>query len=115
MWTPVFIGIAIYASTRICNDELPFGESFIDLNCKLQKGLKIAHLNICSIIINKLDYLDILLHDDSIDVFCISETWTESNIDDSELMISGYNFCRLDRSNGMTHGGVCAMLKKFIF
>ena len=97
--------------TRICNDELPFGESFIDLNCKLQKGLKIAHLNICSII-NKLDYLDILLHDNNIDVFCISETWTESNIDDSELMICGYNFCRLDRSNEMTHGGVLCYVKE---
>ena len=76
----------------------------------MQKGLKIAHLNICSII-NKLDYLDILLHDNDIDVFCISETWTENNIDDCELMISGYNFCCLDRSNGMTHGGVMCYVK----
>ena len=44
--------------------------------------------------------------------FCISETWTESNIDDSKLMISGYNFCRLDRSNGMTHGGVLCYVKE---
>ena len=97
--------------TQMANDELPFGETFIDLNCKLQKGLKIAHLNICSIV-NKVDYLDILLHDNNIDIFCVSETWTESNIDDSELMINGYDFCRLDRANGMTHGGVMCYIKE---
>ena len=79
--------------------------------CKLQKGLKIAHLNICSFV-NKFDYSDILLHDNNIDIFCVSETWTESNTDDSELMINGYDFCRLDRTNGMTYGGVMCYIKE---
>ena len=31
---------------RICDDELPFSDRFIDLQCKIQKRLKIAHLDI---------------------------------------------------------------------
>jgi len=88
---------------QICNKELPFG-AYIDLNCKLQKGFKVVHLNIQSIV-NKLDYVEILLHSNNIDVFCVSETWTTTDIDDSQLKIDGYDFFRLDRSNEKTHGG----------
>ncbi len=97
--------------TKICNDELPLGQSFIDLKCKLQKGLKIAHLNIQGIL-QKVDYLDILLHDNNVDVLCVSETWLTNNIDDSEVMINGYNLCRLDRSNGKMRGGVMCYIKE---
>ncbi len=89
---------------KTCNDELPFSNTFIDLNCKLQKGLKITHLNIQSLI-NKIDYVNLLLHNNDIDVLCITETRLSENIDDNEL-VNDYNFCRLDRQIDKTHGGV---------
>jgi len=96
--------------TNACNYELPFSSGFIDLNCRLQKGFKVAHLNIQGIL-SKVDYLDILLHDNNIDVLCLNETWLTSNIDDSEIMIDGYSIFRLDRCNGKTRGGVMCYVK----
>lgn len=95
---------------KTCNDELPFSDCFIDLNCKLQKGLKIAHINIQSVI-NKVDYINILLHNNCIDVLCLTETWLTDDIDDAELNINGYSIYRLDRQNEKSHGGVMCYVK----
>ena len=57
--------------TRVCNDELPFKDgSFIDFNCKVTKGFKIAHLNIRSLR-NKVDHISVLLHQNNIDIFYV--------------------------------------------
>jgi hypothetical protein len=88
-------------------DELPFSHSdyFIDLQCKLQKGLKIAHINIRSLV-------NLLLHDNNIDVLCISETHLTDNISDMELHINGYSITRLDRQQiDKTHGGILCYVK----
>lgn len=97
--------------SKVCNDELPFTDCFVDLNCKLQKGLKIAHLNI-QCLTNKIDYVNLLLHNNNIDVLCLSETWLTNSIDDSELSINGYDICRLDRQNDKSHGGVICYVKE---
>lgn len=96
--------------SKTCNQELPFSDCFIDLNCKLQKGLKITHVNIQSIT-NKIDHVNLLLHNNNIDVLCLTETWLSDSIDDSELKINNYSFCRLDRLNDKSHGGILCYVK----
>ena len=72
-----------------------------DLDIAKEKGLKIGHLNVNSIL-NKLDYIKILIK--HFDVLAISESKLNSNSTDAELSIQDYNLERLDRdSNG---GGV---------
>ena len=73
---------------------------------KNQKGIKIAHLNICSLY-PKLDQLKIILHDKVLDILFISETWLNDTFSDMELHIPGYNFMREDRSS-RRGGGLCA-------
>ena len=59
---------------RTCLNELPFcNEPFIDYNCKMSKGLKIAHLNVQSLR-NKVDHVRVLLNDNNIDILCLTET-----------------------------------------
>ena len=83
---------------------------------KNQKGIKIAHLNICSLY-PKLDQLKLLLHDKILDILFISETWLNDTFSDSELLIPGYNLLRNDRSSGRgLGGGLCVYIKdKFSF
>ena len=58
---------------KAANDELPLNEGFIDLKCKIRKGLKIAHINIQGLI-HKVDEVNLLLNDNSIDVLCINRS-----------------------------------------
>jgi exonuclease III len=93
----------------MCNDELPFKEgTFIDFNCNLTKGFKIGHLNIQSLRF-KVDHVRILLND-NFDLLCLTETWLNGNINDSEIKIDGYNVSRLDRTH-MGHGGILCYVK----
>ena len=98
---------------KFANDELPFSNGFIDLKCKIRKGLKIAHLNIQGLI-HKVDEVNLLLNDNDIDVFCINETWLSNDNDDSEIEIDGYCTYRLDRQNGKKRGGVLCYVKNSI-
>ena len=104
-----------YCFFKIGHDELPFNECkpFINLRCKLQKGLKIVHLNIQSMI-NKIDHIELLLHDNQIHILCLTETWLDDNIDNSDISINGYNVCRLDRNNGESHGGIVCYVRNDI-
>ena len=61
-----------------------------------QKGFKIFHLNIRSLV-PKLDQLKILLEYNDVDIFSISETWLHEGISSNILSIPGYVFVRLDR------------------
>ncbi|XP_033096710.1 GATA zinc finger domain-containing protein 15-like, partial [Anneissia japonica] len=60
------------------------------------KGFKIGHLNIQSLR-NKVDLLKAFLYDCKFDIFSISETWLNGNIEDNEILIDGFKICRLDR------------------
>ena len=64
--------------TRTCLNELPFGDTYIDHDLFLGRGLKVAHLNIQSLG-NKIDQVKLLLHCNNIDVFCVTETWLNDN------------------------------------
>ena len=65
---------------------MPNTETFIDLQCKLQKGLKIAHINIQGLI-HKVDHIELLLKKNDIHVLGISESWLTEDIDNSEIHI----------------------------
>ena len=99
---------------KICDNELPLSDGFIDFQCTIQKGFKIAHLNIQGLITDnssKVDHVNLLLNDNDIDVFCINETWLNNKVGDSEVNIDGYSVYRLDRQNGKIRGGVLCYVK----
>ena len=60
------------------------------------KGFKIGHLNIQSLR-NKVDLLKAFFINCKFDIFSLSETWLNGNIEDNEILIDGFKICRLDR------------------
>lgn len=74
----------------------------------LKKGLKVAHINICSLR-NKLIHISNLLSESNIHVLAISETHLESIFENSALSIQGYNIYVKDiNANG---GGVAIYIQ----
>lgn len=61
------------------------------------RGIKIVHQNIQSLGA-KIDYLRLLMHElkCGIHMLTLSETWTNEEITDDELKISGYRLFRKD-------------------
>ncbi len=57
-----------------------------------------------------MDMLRALTASRNIDVIVLTETWLSSQIEDSELTISGYSLLRRDRKIGI-HGGKAAFIK----
>ncbi|XP_068712977.1 uncharacterized protein [Montipora foliosa] len=66
------------------------------------KGLKIIQLNIRSIT-NKLAQIRLMLHNETVDILAITETWLDNFWTDNELVVTGYNPLRRDRKTA--HGG----------
>ena len=66
--------------------------------------LRIGHLNVRSLT-NKLDEVNLFLHDNDLDLLCLSETWLTPQILDSFLVFPGYGIVRRDR-DGRRGGGV---------
>ena len=66
------------------------------------KGFKLATINVRSLL-NKIDQLRIILHNQPIDILSVNETFLDCTIPTSQLMINGYVFERYDR--GSRHGG----------
>lgn len=63
--------------------------SFSDLNSL--KGLKLIHLNPCSIV-RKFDLIrETIFGEINLDICCISETWMKPHQDNSIIAINGYN------------------------
>ena len=56
-------------------------------------------------------HLQILLNQNNIDVLCLTETWLNRNVCDSEAIIEGYNLCRLDRIIDIEHGAILYHVK----
>jgi len=80
-------------------------------NFTRSRGLKIAHLNVRSLI-PKLDSLKLLLENKPSDVFTVSETWLELSILDNEIRLpaAGYSCVRSDRL-GKVGGGCMAYVQ----
>ena len=69
------------------------------------RGFKISHLNVRSIT-HKMDSIRLLLKDNTLDVFTVSETWLSPKVTDAEITIPGYSVVRKDRNS---RGGGVAM------
>ena len=78
---------------------------------KRDVGLRISHLNIRSLY-NKLDEIRYIVIESDIDILCMSETWLDDSIQNSELHIPGYVIERHDRNR--TGGGVIIYIKDSI-
>ena len=79
----------------------------------VDKGIKIAHLNIRSLR-NKVIDLQQLLINNPYDILCLSETWLDEDITDNMITIPGYKFERRDR--GQLGGGVgCYIKEKYTY
>lgn len=75
---------------------------YIDIRTK---GLKIGHLNICSLL-GKFDDLKEKLAKKPFDILTISETHLDNTIKDGELLLNGFTLVRKDRNR---HGGGVAV------
>ena len=88
-------------------------QNFFEL--KNEKGFKIVHINIRSLL-KKIDQLRLILEASNIDIFTISESWLHSKIDTGLIQIEGYNAYRLDREGHNTKkkrgGGLLTYVKK---
>jgi len=71
------------------------------------KGLYLNARNI----INKLDIFRITVHDADPDIIGVTESWANSEIFDSELILYGYVMFRYDRDTGNKGGGVLLYVK----
>jgi hypothetical protein len=80
-------------------------------NKKPIKGLKIAHINICSLR-NKVHEIDNLLTSENINILGISETHLDNSFDDAVVTIHGYRICRKDRN---ANGEVLPCMSRVIF
>ena len=75
-------------------------------NLKCAKGLKIAHINIRSLI-NKFDEMCVLIKYTDVDILCITETWLDNYISDNEITIENYDLFRKDWSHSRGRGLCC--------
>jgi exonuclease III len=83
------------------------------LNQKLKNkiGLKISQLNVRSLY-PKIEEIRFLLESTNFDIFCITESWLDSTISNSEIQVDGYDIIRRDRNrNG---GGVALYVNENI-
>lgn len=83
----------------------------VENNIMLEKGgLKIAHLNICSLW-NKVSDISEIIQDYNLQILVISETHLDSAINSTVLNIDGYNIYRQDRN---LYGGVACYVQSQI-
>ena len=71
---------------------------FEELN---QKGLRIVHLNVRSLLRN-LSEIELLLSQNNVHILSLNETWLDDSVLDQEVYIAGYQIIRKDRNR---HGG----------
>ncbi len=82
------------------------------MSCKLpKKGLRIAHINICSIR-NKLTEIENILSSNNLHILAVSETHLDSTFEDASMMIQGYNVFRNDRN--VFGGGVACYIQNHL-
>ena len=74
-----------------------------------KKGLKVAHLNICSLK-NKVIELRKIMSENDLHIVAISETHLDDSIDNTEVSIQGHNIIRRDRN---IHGGGVAFFVQY--
>jgi hypothetical protein len=70
---------------------------------KKHNGLNIAHIN-CRSLLPKLDEISYIMNSANVNVLCLTETWLDDTVCDSDIFIDGYTLFRNDR--GGRGGGV---------
>lgn len=76
------------------------------------KGLKIAHLNISSLM-HKVQDLSLLMHNEKVHILALTETHLDNSVEDEVINIPGYSIFRHDRNkNG---GGVAIYIHNNTF
>ena len=85
----------------ICDNCYDLDQSTDDLMTNLPKGVIFGHINACGIL-SKIDQLKIILRKQFFDIFAVTESKLDHNIDDAEIEIKGYTVFRRDRNR---HGG----------
>ena len=91
----------MYVLFKISISELLLNGGYVDhklFSGKHGKCFKIAHVNLRSLR-SKIAYLNVFIHLNNVDILSIFRTWLNSDIDDCEILIDGYNFCRVDRKS----------------
>ena len=73
----------------------------------------IKHINAQSLI-PKSDEIKLLIENEYLDIFCISETWLQPNILDDSISIKNYNIFRNGNSL-ISHGSWACIYVKNIF
>ena len=74
-----------------------------------QEGLKICPIN-RNYIINKIDEISHILFSNKLDIFGVSESTLNDNINNDKIQISGY-FSECRDSSFLHHTGLCAYIK----
>lgn len=76
-----------------------------------QKGIKIAHFNVRSIM-PKLESVKIWLEEKELDIVTFNETWLTKNISNSQIDLPDYTIIRQDRKLNKRGGGLITLLTK---
>ena len=95
-------------------DESSHQTNAINVNIgsgKCQANSNILYFNVCSLL-PKLDDLRIICSLYSPDIVCITESWLDGSIENSEIFIQDYIAHHLDRNR---HGGVLLIYVKDLF
>ena len=90
----------------------PSAHLFSDLaRIAVSKGLNCVHLNVRSLL-PKIDEIRLFAFNARAEVICITESWLDPSISDSQIELSNYTVVRRDRSR--KGGGVCAFVRNDI-
>ena len=81
--------------------------------------LSICHWNLNSVWVDdfsKIAQIFAFLNVHKFDIFCLSETFLDSSIqdDDQGLAIDGYSLCMCDHPSNSRRGGVCIYFKDYL-
>ena len=82
-----------------------------NLTCDLKHGIKVAHLNVRTLLSN-IDEIRLLLSSHNIHILCVNETRLDTSISDQEIHVDGFSVLRKDRNR--SGGGVAVFVSNSI-
>lgn len=85
-------------------------KTLVNVMSKFCSGLKVVHFNARSLNNDKFDYVCHVFENSDIDIICITETWLNCDLNDSNFKINGYRLFRNDRKHGRG-GGIAIYCK----
>ena len=97
--------LSLFSDSNDAHSKQKCRHATLNFRFKNNNGLKIAHLNVRSIL-PKIEQMRIMVEQSNVDILAISEIWLDSNIFDFEIDIPKYDLLRRDRNR---HGGGVAL------